>query len=193
MAKMLEVRWHGRGGQGAKTAALLFAEAAAAAGKRVQAFPEYGPERMGAPVTSYNRVSDEEITLHSGVTNPNFVVVLDATLIETNNVTAGVPEDGIIVVNTPQSPAEMAKQLGLGEDAKIKVFTVDADTISKETIGRVIPNTPMLGALIRATGVLELEDLLEDTKRKLEKKFRNRPEIIQGNLEAIRRAYQEVK
>ena len=141
MAKMLEVRWHGRGGQGAKTAALLFAEAAAAAGKRVQAFPEYGPERMGAPVTSYNRVSDEEITLHSGVTNPNFVVVLDATLIETNNVTAGVPEDGIIVVNTPQSPAEMAKQLGLGEDAKIKVFTVDADTISKETIGRVIPNT----------------------------------------------------
>jgi pyruvate ferredoxin oxidoreductase gamma subunit len=193
VAKMLEVRWHGRGGQGAKTAALLFAEAAAAAGKRVQAFPEYGPERMGAPVTSYNRVSDEEITLHSGVTNPNFVVVLDATLIETNNVTAGVPEDGIIVVNTPQSPAEMAKQLGLGEDAKIKVFTVDADTISKETIGRVIPNTPMLGALIRATGVLELEDLLEDTKRKLEKKFRNRPEIIQGNLEAIRRAYQEVK
>ena len=127
------------------------------------------------------------------MTNPNFVVVLDATLIETNNVTAGVPEDGIIVVNTPQSPAEMAKQLGLGEDAKIKVFTVDADTISKETIGRVIPNTPMLGALIRATGVLELEDLLEDTKRKLEKKFRNRPEIIQGNLEAIRRAYQEVK
>ena len=193
MAKMLEVRWHGRGGQGAKTAALLFAEAAAAAGKRVQAFPEYGPERMGAPVTSYNRVSDEEITLHSGVTSPDFVVVLDATLIDTGKVTEGIPEDGIIVVNTPQSPAEMAKQLGLGEDAKIKVFTVDADTISKETIGRVIPNTPMLGALIRATGVLELEDLLEDTKRKLEKKFRNRPEIIQGNLEAIRRAYQEVK
>jgi pyruvate ferredoxin oxidoreductase gamma subunit len=87
----------------------------------------------------------------------------------------------------------MRQQLGLGEDSKVKVFTVDADTISKETIGRVIPNTPMLGALIKATGVLDLEDLLEDTKRKLEQKFRNRPEIIQGNLEAIRRAYQEVK
>ncbi|MGI6036089.1 MAG: 2-oxoacid:acceptor oxidoreductase family protein [Limnochordia bacterium] len=193
MANMLEVRWHGRGGQGAKTAALLLAEAAAAAGKRIQAFPEYGPERMGAPVTSYNRISNEEITLHCGVTNPNFVAVLDPTLIDTNDVTEGIPEGGIIVVNTPLSPEEMAERLGLDGDSKIKVFTVDADTISKETIGRVIPNTPMLGALVRATGVLELDELLEDTKGKLEQKFRNRPEIIQGNLEAIRRAYQEVK
>jgi pyruvate ferredoxin oxidoreductase gamma subunit len=193
VANMLEVRWHGRGGQGAKTAALLLAEAAAAAGKRIQAFPEYGPERMGAPVTSYNRISNEEITLHCGVTNPNFVAVLDPTLIDTNDVTEGIPEGGIIVVNTPLSPEEMAERLGLDGDSKIKVFTVDADTISKETIGRVIPNTPMLGALVRATGVLELDELLEDTKGKLEQKFRNRPEIIQGNLEAIRRAYQEVK
>jgi pyruvate ferredoxin oxidoreductase gamma subunit len=193
VANMLEVRWHGRGGQGAKTAALLLAEAAAAAGKRIQAFPEYGPERMGAPVTSYNRISNEEITLHCGVTNPNFVAVLDPTLIDTNDVTEGIPEGGIIVVNTPLSPEEMAERLGLDGDSKIKVFTVDADTISKETIGRVIPNTPMLGALVRATGVLELDELLEDTKGKLEQKFRNRPEIIQGNLEAIRRADQEVK
>ncbi|MGI6036646.1 MAG: 2-oxoacid:acceptor oxidoreductase family protein [Limnochordia bacterium] len=190
---MLEVRWHGRGGQGAKTAALLLGEAAAAAGKKIQAFPEYGPERMGAPVTSYNRISDGEITLHCGVTNPNFVVVLDGSLINTGNVTEGMASDGVIVVNSSQSPEEIREKLGLGPESQVRVYTVDANTIAQETIGRAIPNTPMLGALIRTTGVLELDELLRDTQEKLEKKFRDKPEIVQGNLAAIRRAYDEVR
>ncbi len=192
MAEMLEIRWHGRGGQGAKTAALLMAEAAAAAGKHIQAFPEYGPERMGAPVASYNRISDEPIRLHCGVESPRYVAVLDATFVGTIDFTAGVPDDGVIVINTTESPAEMRPKLGLKSDS-IRLYTVDANGISQETIGRAIPNTPMMGALVKATGVLDLEELLEDTKQKLEKKFRNKPEIVEGNLEAIRRAYEEVQ
>ena len=191
MADMLEIRWHGRGGQGAKTAALLMAEAAAAAGKFIQAFPEYGPERMGAPVASYNRISDEPIVLHCSVENPRYVAVLDATFVGSIDFAAGVPDGGIIVMNTTESPAEMRPKLGLKES--IKLFTVDASGISEDTIGRPIPNTPMLGALVKATGVLDLDHLLEDTRSKLEKKFRNKPEIIEGNMEAIRRAYMEVK
>lgn len=192
MAEMLEIRWHGRGGQGAKTAALLLAEASSAAGKYIQAFPEYGPERMGAPVVSYNRISDHPITIHSGVENPRFVAVLDATFVGTVDFTKGVPDGGIIVINSPMSPAEMRPKLGLTNDS-IRIFTVDANTISQDCIGRPIPNTPMLGALVKATGVMELEALIHDTKGKLEKKFRNKPEVIEGNLEAIRRAYEEVK
>lgn len=192
MAEMLEIRWHGRGGQGAKTASLLMAEAAAAVGKYIQAFPEYGPERMGAPVISYNRISDEPITLHCSVENPKYVAVLDSTFVGSIDFTAGVPDDGIIIINTTESAADMRKQLGNVKEG-IQLFTVDANGISQDEIGRPIPNTPMIGALVKATGVLELDEVLEDTKKKLEKKFRNKPEIIEGNLKAISRAYQEVK
>ena len=192
MAEMLEIRWHGRGGQGAKTAALLLAEAAAAVGKYIQAFPEYGPERMGAPVVSYNRISDQPITIHSSVENPRFVAVLDPTFIGSIDVCAGIPDGGVIIVNTPLSSSEMRKKLGLTNDA-IKVFTVDASNISRETIGREIPNTPMLGALVKATNVLDIDELIEDTKKRLERKFKNRPEIIEGNVKAILRAYEEVQ
>ncbi len=192
MVEILEIRWHGRGGQGAKTAALLLGEAVAAAGKYIQAFPEYGPERMGAPVAAYNRISDAPITLHSGVQNPKYVAVLDPTFVGTIDVTDGLPSDGVIVINTAESVQTMRERLDLN-DQSVKVYTVDADLISKEEIGRIIPNTPMLGALIRATGVLDLEELLADTRNKLEKKFRNKPEIIQGNIKAIERAYQEVR
>ncbi len=192
MAEYLEIRWHGRGGQGAKTAALLLGESAAAAGKYIQAFPEYGPERMGAPVVAYNRISDEPITVHCNVQEPKYVAVLDSTFVGSVNFTDGMPDDGVLIINTEVSPAEMRETLGLGDSA-IQVFTVDANKISLECIGRAIPNTPMMGALIKATGLLKLEDLLEDTERKLAKKFRNRPEVIQGNLKAIRRAYEEVR
>ncbi len=192
MAEMLEIRWHGRGGQGAKTASLLMAEAAAAVGKYIQAFPEYGPERMGAPVASYNRISDEPITLHCSVENPQYVAVLDSTFVGSIDFTAGVPDNGVIVINTTETPEEMRPKLNLTNDT-IRLFTVDANGISEDCIGRAIPNTPMIGALVKATGVLELEELLEDTKVKLEKKFRSKPEIIEGNLDAIRRAYEEVK
>lgn len=191
MAEMLEIRWHGRGGQGAKTAAILLAEAAAAVGKYVQAFPEYGPERMGAPVTSYNRISVTPIRLNCSVTNPKYVVILDPTLIGSSvDVLDGVGEDGVFLVNSDQSTEEIRKKLGASD--KQQVYVIDANKISMETIKRSIPNTPMLGALVRLTGGLSLDDLLEDTRRKLEVKFRNKPEVIEGNLEAIRRAYQEV-
>lgn len=187
---MVEIRWHGRGGQGAKTAALLLADSAMSAGKFIQAFPEYGPERMGAPVQSFDRLSNEPITLHCGITSPDIVAVLDPTLMATVDVTAGLPDNGVIIINTASSPAEMRKEMGLSGK---KIFTIDASGISKETLGREIPNTPMLGALVKVSGLLKIENVLEDTKKKLEKKFRTKPELIEGNILAIKRAYEEVK
>jgi pyruvate ferredoxin oxidoreductase gamma subunit len=186
----VEIRWHGRGGQGAKTAALLFGEAAMALGKNIQAFPEYGPERMGAPVASFDRISSLPITLHCSITNPNIVIVLDPTLMGKVDVTQGLPQDGFLIVNTTQSPADIRKQLGL---KGAKIFTVDASGISKATIGREIPNTPMMGALVKATGLLDFDHMLKNTEDKLKKKFASKPEIVKGNVEAIKRAYSEVK
>jgi len=187
---IIEIRWHGRGGQGAKTAALLFADAALSEGKNIQAFPEYGPERMGAPVQSFNRISDDPITLHCAISDPQYVVVLDPTLMSSVNVLAGVPDSGKIIVNTGKSPDEIRKELKM---TKVKVYTVDASKIAMETIGRDIPNTPMLGAMAAATGLLNFERLMKDLEQKLGKKFASKKEIIAGNLNAVRRAYEEVK
>lgn len=188
--EMIEIRWHGRGGQGAKTAALLFGEAALVTGKYIQAFPEYGPERMGAPVQAFNRISENPITLHCAITSPEYVVILDPTLIKNVPVTDGVSKTGKVIVNTSFSSAEMAKQLNL--DPK-QVFVIDASKIAMETIKLNIPNTPMLGALIKVLGNMEIDGVLEDTKHKLELKFRHKPQVIDGNLESIKRAYNEVK
>ncbi len=185
---MTEIRWHGRGGQGAKTAALLVADAALAIGKQVQAFPEYGPERMGAPVRSFNRISDTPITIHCSVENPSIVLVLDETLCESAKVTEGVPDDGVIVINTSK-PAQFYKDL---LKFKGRIMTVNASKIAMETIGMNKPNTPMLGALIKATGIMDFKTMLEDTTHKLQKKFSNKPEIVEGNVNAIKRAYEEV-
>jgi len=190
MDSTIEIRWHGRGGQGAKTAALLFGEAALSLGKNIQAFPEYGPERMGAPVASFNRISTEPIRLHCSITNPNVVIVLDQTLMGKVDVTDGLPPDGFLIVNTTRSPAEIRQQLDL---KGAKVFVVDASGISKATIGREIPNTPMMGALVKATAILDFDSMLKDTEEKLQKKFASKPEVVKGNLEAIKRAYKEVK
>lgn len=190
MAKAIEIRWHGRGGQGAKTAALLLGDAMLGAGKHMQAFPEYGPERMGAPVRAYTRVSDEPIVIHSGVDTPDVVVVLDHTLIGgSTDVTEGLNEGGAILINSPLKPDEVRRATGISGH---KVFTVDASRISVEAMGAHFPNTPMLGALARATGMIKLEPLLDSLRHKLKVKFRNKPEIIEGNLDAVRRAYQEV-
>ena len=191
MSDLIEIRWHGRGGQGAKTAALLLADAALASGKYIQAFPEYGPERMGAPVASFNRISSSPIKLHSGVTDPDIVIVLDPTLMDSVDVTEGMPANGTLLVNIEKSPAEVKMIFGIGTG--IKVCTVDASKISTETIGRDIPNTPMLGALVKATGILDFKEMIEDMKKKLEKKFKTKPEVIAGNLKAIERAYNEVR
>ena len=187
---IIEVRWHGRGGQGAKTAALLFADAALSEGKYIQAFPEYGPERMGAPVQSFNRISDEPITLHCAISNPKYVVVLDPTLISKVDVLAGIPEDGKIIINTSKTPDQIKAELNI---KKIKVYTVDASKIAKETIGRDIPNTPMLGAMAAATSLLDFERLMKDLEQKLRKKFASKQEIVAGNLNAVKRAHEEVK
>ncbi|MDI6792475.1 MAG: 2-oxoacid:acceptor oxidoreductase family protein [bacterium] len=190
MENLTEIRWHGRGGQGAKTAALLLADAAMGEGKFVQAFPEYGPERMGAPVQSFNRLSEKPISLHCSVTSPSVVVVLDPSLINTVDVTKGLPEDGALLFNTPLSPEEMREKIGLSGK---RIFTVDASSIALKTIGRDIPNTPMLGALAKATGLLDFDRMIHDTRAKLSKKFASRPEVIEGNVKAIETAYDEVK
>ena len=187
---IVEIRWHGRGGQGAKTAALLFADAALSEGKFIQAFPEYGPERMGAPVQSFNRLSDDPITLHCAISSPKYVVVLDPTLMASVDVLAGVPNDGKIIINTSKSPEEIRGAL---KNTKIQIFTVDASKIASDTIGRNIPNTPMLGAMAKATGLIDFARMMKDLELKLKKKFASKQEVIQGNLNAVKRAYEEVR
>jgi len=191
-SEFLEIRWHGRGGQGAKTAALLFGEAALETGKYIQAFPEYGPERMGAPVAAYNRLSDEPIQLHSAIKNPDIAVVLDPTLIEAAKVLEGLKEDGVLLVNTKEEPKALKQRLGLAK-SKIKVFTVDANQIAIDTIGRAIPNTPMLGALVKVTGVLNFDSMLDSIRKKLLVKFRGNEKLVEGNIASVKRAYEEVR
>ena len=188
MKEIMEIRWHGRGGQGAKTAALALAESALREGKYIQGFPEYGPERMGAPIQAFTRISDRPITIHSHVTNPDAVVVLDATLLEMVDVTVGMSPEGSILVNSPKSPQEIRERLNLNTG---KVFTVDATSISLATLGRNFPNTPMLGALIKATGILDINSVITDVREKFGKKFTQK--IVEGNVEAIKRAYEEVR
>jgi pyruvate ferredoxin oxidoreductase gamma subunit len=190
MSKIIEIRWHGRGGQGAKTAALLFADSAMSLGKYIQAFPEYGPERMGAPVQSFNRLSDEPITVHCGITDPQIVLVLDPTLMATVNVAQGLPEDGVLLVNTSKTPQEIRKEIGL---KNAKIFTVNASGIAMDKIGRNIPNTPMLGALVKVSGLLDYDKMLVNTEAKLKKKFAHKLEIVKGNMAAIKAAHDELK
>lgn len=182
-----EIRWHARGGQGAKTAAALVAEVALAEGKYSQGFPEYGPERMGAPMRGFTRIAERPIRIHSAVYNPDAVVVLDDTLLDTVDVAENLAPDGVVLVNSSKPPAEVKKKLsstGRG------VFVLDASKISREEIGRDIPNTPMIGALVKASGVVKLETVLEDTKKKLSGKFNEK--IVQGNLRAVQRGFEEV-
>lgn len=187
---LLEIRWHGRGGQGAKTAALLFGDAAVETGKYIQAFPEYGPERMGAPVFAFNRISEEPILQHCGIKHPQIVVVLDPTLMETVDVTEGLPKDGVVLVNTQKNSHEIKKQLKLTDQT---VYVVDASKISIDILERDLPNTPMLGALIKVSKLLEFEPMIESVTKRLQKKFPNRPDVVEGNIKAIKRAYEEVK
>jgi|UniRef100_A0A7C3Z353 pyruvate ferredoxin oxidoreductase gamma subunit len=193
--KVLEIRWHGRGGQGARLAALFLGEVVSETGKYIQAFPEFGPERMGAPVVSYNRISEERIRNHAGIKNPDIIVILDPTLFFACEVLSGLKEDGIILVNTTESPEEIKKRLGL---TKAKVWTVDASGIALSLLKRDIPNTPMLGALFKvmeSTGrlALDLSSVRAVLERKLSQKFRGKAEIVSGNLSAIEKAYLEVR
>ena len=188
MAKLTEVRWHGRGGQGAKTAGYILAIAAAEQGWNIQAFPEYGAERRGAPMKCYVRISDAPIRLRSAVKSPQIVVVLDPTLLGSENVTDGLKDEAIVIINSPQAPAEVRQQL---QNKKVKLATVDATQISLDTIGRNIPNTPMLGALAKVSDVVSLEGAKEAVKKQLGTKLA--AAVIEGNMKAIDRAYEEVQ
>ena len=134
---LIEIRWHGRGGQGAKTASLLLADAAFNTGKYIQGFPEYGPERMGAPITAYNRISNKPITIHSNIYYPDFVVVVDDTLLESVDVTAGLKNDGGIIINTTKSADEIKSLL---KNYKGNIYTLDARKISIDALGKYFPN-----------------------------------------------------
>ena len=190
MSKMVEVRWHGRGGQGAKTASLLLADAAFNTGKFVQGFPEYGPERMGAPITAYNRISDERCPIHSNIYEPDYVVVVDATLLSAVDVTGGLKKEGAIIINSAKSPEELKPLL---EGYEGKVFTIDAGKIAEEEIGRNIPNTPMLGAVVKVSGVIPEDEFFKDMEASMHHKFANKPHVIEGNMKALKRSMQEVK
>ena len=189
MNNLIEIRWHGRGGQGAKTASLLLADAAFNTGKYIQGFPEYGPERMGAPITAYNRISDKPITIHSNIYEPNYVVVVDDTLLESVPVTAGLKKEGAIVINTTKSPEYLKEKLN-GYDGNI--YTIDARKVSEETLGKYFPNTPMLAAIVKVTGIMSDEAFLEDMKGSFKHKFTKKPEVIEGNMKALELALKEV-
>ena len=190
MNSMIEIRWHGRGGQGAKTASLLLADAAFNTGKYIQGFPEYGPERMGAPITAYNRISDTPIRIHSNIYEPDYVVVVDDTLLESVDVTAGLKETGAIVINTTKDGEYLAKALKV---YKGKVYTIDARKVSMETLGKYFPNTPMLAAIVKVSGIMDEKDFIEDMKGSFKHKFAKKPEVIEGNMKAIEMALNEVK
>ena len=186
----VEIRWHGRGGQGAKTACLLLADVAFSSGKQVQGFPEYGPERMGAPITAYNRISDHENKVHSNIYNPNYVVVVDETLLHTVDVTAGLSEDGAIIINSSKEPSELRPLL---RGYRGKVCTVDAEKISVATLGKNFPNTPMLDDVVKVSNVVDNEKFLQDMETSFSHKFANKPGVIAGNMEALKMSMNEVK
>ena len=188
MAEMVEIRWHGRGGQGTVTAAKVLADACLSGGRHVQAFPEYGPERAGAPLRAYNRISSRALRMHCPVTRPQVISVVDATLLDSIDVAEGATPDAVFVVNTTKDPKDIRKRLQASPEQTI--FTVDATKISLDCIGRALPNAAMLGALCKATSLISLEELLEDVRKSFGAKFSQR--IIQGNLEATKRGYEEV-
>lgn len=189
MAETVEIRWHGRGGQGTVTAAKVFADACLSGGRHVQAFPEYGPERSGAPLRAYNRVSSRELRMHCPVLKPNVVAVVDATLLDAINVADGTPDDAVFIVNTARDPKEIREKLKAKPSQK--VFTIDATKIAIESFGRPMPNSPMVGTLARVSGLVSLDQILDDVKKSFGKKFSQK--IIDGNLEAARRGYEEVR
>ncbi|MBQ6320201.1 MAG: 2-oxoacid:acceptor oxidoreductase family protein [Lachnospiraceae bacterium] len=178
----IEIRWHGRGGQGAKTAALLLADVCFKTGAYVQGFPEYGPERMGAPITAFNRISDKEIRVHSNIYNPDLVVVVDETLLHSVDVTSGLKAGGAIIVNTDKTPDEIKPLLN---GFAGRVYTVDARKISVDALGRYFPNSPMLAAAVAVSAVMEKDDFIREMRASYEHKFAKKPEVIDGNMKAL--------
>ena len=189
MDNTVEIRWHGRGGQGAKTAALLLADVAFKTGKYVQGFPEYGPERMGAPITAYNRISEEPVTIHSNIYYPDYVAVVDDSLLESIDVTHGLKEGGALIINTEKKKEEIMPFL---RGFKGQVYTLDAKAISIKALGKNYPNSPMLAAVVAVSGVMPKKDFLREMQASFAHKFAKKPEVIDGNMRALELALAEV-
>ncbi len=190
MSNGFEIRWHGRGGQGAKTAALLLADVAFKTGKYVQGFPEYGPERMGAPITAYNRISDQPIRVHSNIYTPDLVVVVDETLLHSVDVTDGLKEDGAVIINSSKEPERLRSMLNGYQG---KVYTVDARKISVEALGRYFPNSPMLAAAVAVGSIMEHDAFISEMRNSYQHKFAKKPEVIDGNMLALQLTYDALK
>jgi pyruvate ferredoxin oxidoreductase gamma subunit len=188
MLDITEILWHGRGGQGAKTAATLLAEVACTEGKYSQGFPEYGPERMGAPMRGYTRVSEGVIRVHCGIYHPDIIAVLDETLFKAADVLQGAKDKTKLLVNTACSPAELRQKYSING---LDVYSVEATLISIEEMGQDMPNTPMLGALVKIAGTPKMETLIDDLTVKFSKKFPKK--VVDANIRAVKRAYKEVK
>ena len=188
-ADVFEVRWHARGGQGAVTASRFLAAAALRENKHFQGFPEFGTEREGAPIQAFNRISPDRIYWHENVTRPDAVVVLDPTLLKAVDVAAGIKEGGALVVNSPEEPAAIREQAGAGQG--VRVYTLDATKIATECIGRPITNTAMVGALVKVTGLVDYANVRAELESMFSGRFRQ--SVVQGNLMALDRAYEEVK
>ncbi len=188
MEKLLEIRWHGRGGQGVVTASELLAETALEDGGYFQAFPDYGSERMGAPIRAYTRISSSPIRQHCQISEPDAVVVFDSTLIGVVDFTEGLKDGGALVINTTLPPDEVRRRLGLGHG---RVYTVDATSIALSTMKRNIPNTPMLGALLRAIDVVKKDDLIKVITERMGGRMSK--EMVKANIEAMEQAFNETR
>lgn len=189
MSNTIEIRWHGRGGQGAKTASLLLADVAFTQGMYVQGFPEYGPERMGAPITAYNRLSTHPLRIHSNIYTPDIVVVVDESLIGAVDVTAGLKEDGAVIVNSQRSPEEVRATFA---GSHYRVYVIDAKSVSMRNLGRNMPNTPLLSSVVKVSGIMEAEAFFENMSGSFAHKFASKPDVLEGNMNAIRDAWKEV-
>jgi len=190
MKDLIEIRWHGRGGQGAKTASLLLADVAFSTGKYIQGFPEYGPERMGAPMTAYNRISSKPIEVHSNIYEPDYVVVVDETLLKAVDVTNGLKEKGAIVINTTKSLDEIKPLL---KNYNGNIYTIDAKKISEDALGKYFPNVPMLAAIEKIAGIMPDDDFMKNMEESFKHKFAKKPEVIDGNMQALKIALNNVK
>ena len=190
MHDLIEIRWHGRGGLGAKSSSLLVADASFNTGKYIQGFPEYGPERMGAPITAYNRISSSPITIHSNIYEPDYVVVVDDTLLESVDVTAGLKNSGAIIINTTKDNDYLKQVLS---NYSGNIYKIDARKVSMETLGKYFPNTPMLAAVVKVSEIMSEQEFLDDMVGSFKHKFAKKPEVIEGNMKALEMALKSVE
>lgn len=186
---MIEIRWHGRGGQGTKSAVLWFADIVFKKGKYVQGFPEYGPERTGAPLTAYNRLSDKKIKIHSNIYNPDYIIIVDETQIG-NKVLKGIKDNTILIMNTDEPKENISSRLSLTERQKERMVCIPATRISRKNLGKVFPNIPMLTGIIHNLNIYSKEEYLEGIEKKLRESFSDREELVKGNLNVAKETWE---